>query len=451
MSPDPVLAVPDRPARPLSPLRLLHTAGSNTVGMFDEALFDELVVVRRVFPVTLAYVSDPAGIKRVLVDRFDDYPRIPAIRRLYRAEIGTGTLANSGPLWWRHRRVAAPTLDRRALAPEWGSMAQAAEAEAAALEAKAVSPGVPINMEAEIARIWIGLLNRMATGGDPRGLPVLRWLARVPRKPQPADLLPMPDWLKERFSPARQSPERVALRAVLLDMVEARKAPGYDGPHDLLWRIAHAVDREDGLPLPPEEQRDEAASLMAAGDATIRALTWVWYLLALHPDVAARLHAELDEVLGGGPVGPEHLPRLGYLRRVLDEVMRLYPPIPVVPRQARVADEICGKPVPKGTLVIVAPWVVHRHRKLWSDPDRFDPDRFLPERSAGRPRFAFIPFIVGPGVCSGSHFASNQMLLIVASLARRLRFTLDHSRPVSLFGAISLHPRGGLWVVPERR
>ena len=444
----PGLAAPARPRHKLSALRLLKTAASDTVSMFDEALFDELVVVRRYGPVRIAFVSDPAGIRRVLVDGFDDYPRIPAIRRLYEAEIGTGTLANSGPLWWRHRRTAAPTMDRRALAPGFAALAEAAEAEAAGF---GMHVGQSINIEKAVAQLWSGLLNRMVTGGDPRGMPIIAWLAKVPRKPKPLDLLPVPDWVKERISSARQSPERRALRMELRTLIEERRAPGYAGAHDLLWRIGHATDRETGETLPLDEMRDEAASLMAGGEAAIRALTWIWYLLALHPEAEARLHAEVDAVLGDGPLEPEQLSRLVYTRRVLDEVMRLYPPIPVVPRQSRQADTICGQRIGRGTIVIVSPWVVHRHRKLWDEPERFDPDRFTPERSQGRPRFAYIPFIVGPGVCSGSHYAVTQMLIIVAALARRFRFTLTPGIPVGVFGGISLHPRGGLWVEPHRR
>lgn len=444
----PLLAVPPRPQRPLPPLQLLRTAASDTVGIFDEELFDELVVVRRYGIATLAYVSDPAGIRHVLVDRFDDYPRLPLIRRLYEPEMGTGTLATAGPVWWRHRRIAAPTLDRRALAPDAPGLAAAAEAQAEALSGQV---GAPMNIEAQVSRIWMDLLNRMVTGGDPRGLPILAWLAKVPRKPKALDLMPMPAWLRDRLSPARQSPERQALRAALRGLVEERMAEGYAGPQDLLWRLARATDRETGERLPLDEVRDEASALMGAGEATIRALTWIWYLLGLHPEVEARVHAELDAVLGEAPIAPDHLRGLVYTRHVLDEVMRLYPPIPIVPRQARRRDTICGRAIPRGTIVIVAPWIVHRHRKLWSEPERFDPDRFTEARSRDRPRFAHIPFSVGPGMCSGSHFASMQMLILVAALARRYRFRLVPDVPVSPFGGISLHPRGGLWVVPDRR
>lgn len=444
----PDLACPSRPKRPLSPLRLLEAGAGNTLGMFDETLFDELVVVRRFGVASVAYVSDPAGIRHVLVDRFDDYPRLPVIRRLYDAQIGTGSLGTSGPVWWRHRRIAAPALDRRAMAPEIPIVAEAAEAAADALEEQI---GTPVNIAFEVRKILTVVLNEVATSGDPRGLPILSWLSKVPGKPKALDLMPMPARLRNLLRPARLSPERAALREVLGTLVAERSADDYDGPHDLLWRIAHARDRETGERLPLDEARDEAASQMAAGDATNGALGWIWYLLALHPEVEARLHAEIDAVLGDDRIEAEHVRKLVYTRRVLDEVLRLYPSIPVLPRYALKRDVVCGHKIPRGAIVIVAPWVVHRHRKLWREPEVFDPDRFSEERSRDRPRFSHIPFAAGPGTCSGSSFAMTEMLIIIAALARRYRFRLVPEMPVRPYGALTLQLRGGLWMTAEYR
>lgn len=443
--------MPPRPVRPLPPLRLLKTAAMDTVGIFDEQLFDELVVVRRYGPVSVAFVSDPAGIKRVLVDNAANYPSFRQLRRLYAPEIGTGSLATDGELWRRHRRVSAPTLDRRAVAPDVPNLIDLAERAAADLGGERSGDGGPINIEAWVARLWATLLNQMVTGGDPRGMPILAWLAKVPRKMRLLDLVPMPNWLADRVSPAKQSAERAELRGRLLDMVAERLHEGYAGPRDLLWRIAHAADRETGETLPLAEMRDEASSLIAAGDASIRALTWIWYLLDLHPEVERRMHAELDEVLGERAPEPDDLRQLVYTRRVLDEVMRLYPPVPTIMRRARRTDTVCGHRVPRNAIVGIMPWIVHRHRRLWTDSDAFDPDRFSAERSQGRSRYAYIPFSVGPRVCSGASFAITQITIIVVALARRYRLRVAPDRPVVPFGGISLQPRGGLWVTPERR
>ena len=235
-------------------------------------------------------------------------------------------------------------------------------------------------------------------------------------------------------------------------LIAERSAPGYTGPYDLIWRLLNTPDRKTGAILPREEVRDEAASLIAGGvSPTVRALTWVWYLLALDPGVETRLHAELDRVVQGGPLTPDHLPQLAYLRQVIEETMRLYPPIPGIPRQAAADDVLCGHPVPRRSIVAILPWVVHRHHRLWTDPDRFDPDNFSPERRAARHRFAYLPFSAGPRVCVGAGFAMTQMTIVVAALARRFRFRLAADHPVVPVGRISLHPYGGLHVTVERR
>ncbi len=445
----PLLAVPSRPERPLPTLKLLKTLAANTLGVCDEQLFDEPIVMRRYGLVHLAFVSDPAGIRHILADKFNDYPRFSLVRRLYQPEIGTGTLASAGEIWWRHRRVAAPTLERRAIAPVVPELIDAAESLADALGAS--RPEGPTNIELHVKEIWMQLLNRMVTGGDPRGLPILAWLGKVPRRPRALDFTPMPSWLRDRVSSVKQSAERVSLRRELLTLIEERLAEGYAGPRDFLWRIAHGVDRETGQPLPLLEIRDEASSQLAAGEASIRALTWIWYLLALHPEVESRLHEEIDEVTGGRPLEPDQIRKLVYTRQVLDEVIRLYPPIPMIVRQAMRRDTVCGHKVPYGTIVVISPWIVHRHRRLWSDPDVFDPDRFSPKRSAERSRLAFIPFSVGPGTCTGSSYATTQMMIMIAALARRFRFRLVPDRPVTAASGVSLRPRSGMWMTIERR
>jgi cytochrome P450 len=220
----------------------------------------------------------------------------------------------------------------------------------------------------------------------------------------------------------------------------------------MIWRLIHLRDRRTGESLPRSDVRDEAASMIAGGvSPTVRAMTWVWYLLARHPEAEARLHAELDAMSEGEPPTPGQLAQLSFTRQVIDETMRLYPPIPGILREAAAADVLCGHRVPPRSIIAIMPWVVHRHRRLWTDPDRFDPDRFSPQNSAARHRFAFVPFAGGPRICVGAAFAMTQMLIVVAVLARRFRFRLAPDHPVRAVGHISLHPYGGLLATVERR
>ena len=446
----PVPVMPPRPARALPLLKFLRTASANSLAVCDEELFDVLFVPRRYLGQRVFFVSDPDGIKRVFLDNFENYPRVARIRRLFEAELGTGSLASESETWWRHRRVAAPTIDRRAIAPDIPALIRLAEATADEIERR--PRGETLEIETGIARLLIRLWNHVVTGGDPGAVAMLNTLSKIPRKPRLADLA----GISRLIEPLRPRDPRRQRRLEFDDMLQAliarRADGGYSWAHDLIWRLLNTPDRKTGETLPRAEVRDEAASLIAGGvSPTVRALTWIWYLLALDPQVEARLHAELDAVVQGGPLAPAHLPQLAYTRQVIEETMRLYPPIPAILRQAAADDVVCGQRVPRRSIVAILPWVVHRHRRLWTDPDRFDPGNFSRERCAARHRFAYLPFAGGPRVCVGAGFAMTQMTIVVAVLARRFRFRLAADHPVVPVGRISLHPDGGLHVTVERR
>ena len=446
----PIPVMPPRPRKRLSTWAFLKTAARNTIATCDEELFDELVVARWYFLAKVIFVSDPAGIKHVLTDNSDNYERMGTIRRLFEIELGTGTLASEGEVWRRHQRIATPSLDQRAFTPQVPGLIALAEELAARFEERV--GGEPIDLEACVSGVSNPLWNQFVTGGDPKGLPILSWLTKVPRRPSFSDLVPKPRWLTKIVVPSFRDDDRIGgLDPQLHAMIDARRAEDYGGERDLLWRLAHRRNTRTGETLPRHEVRDEAANLIVGGSTGLRALTWLWYLLALHPDVEAKLHVELDRVLGGQALRAEQIPDLVYTRQVLDEVMRLYPPIPAIPRQAKRADEVCGHRVPAGGIVVVMPWVVHRHRKLWDDPDRFDPERFDPANVAARPKHAYIPFAAGPRVCPGQAFALTHMMIVAVSLARRFRMRFATGEPIEPRGGVSLRPRGGLMVRLDRR
>jgi cytochrome P450 len=235
-------------------------------------------------------------------------------------------------------------------------------------------------------------------------------------------------------------------------MISARRASLADAPKDLLTRLIAATDPEDGGGMSDQEVRDEVVTIFVAGhETTAVTMTWVWYLLSQHPEAEAELHAELDAVLGDRPPTPDDLPKLVYARRVIEEAMRLYPPAPGMSRVALADDELCGVSVRAGTEISVSPWVLHHSARLWEQPLRFDPDRFSPERSAGRPRFAYMPFGGGPRVCIGAALALTEAVLILAALARRFRPRLAEGEAVELQSRITLRPRRGMRMRLETR
>ena len=180
-------------------------------------------------------------------------------------------------------------------------------------------------------------------------------------------------------------------------------------------------------------------------------LAWVWYLLSQAPDVEARLHAELAEVLGGRNPTYADMPRLVYTRAIVEETMRLYPSVPILGRQALRGEVIRDREIPVGSILLVVPWLLHRHRNLWEDPDHFRPERFLPENAGQRQRYSYIPFGVGPRVCTGAAFGLTEAVLCLATIAQSVRLRLAPGEKVEPVCRLTLRPGHHLPMLVERR
>ena len=201
-----------------------------------------------------------------------------------------------------------------------------------------------------------------------------------------------------------------------------------------------------------KEVRDHVITMFMAGhETTAMAMTWTWYLLSQHPVEQARLHAELDAVLGGRAPTHDDLTGLPYTRMVIEESMRIYPAVPAIERQALADDVIAGRAVPKGSSVLIVPWVLHRHLKLWKDPGRFDPERFSPVQAAARPRFSYLPFGGGKRICIGAAFATAEATVLLATLAQRFSLRLVPGHPVEPQALITLRARHGMKMLLNAR
>ncbi len=197
-----------------------------------------------------------------------------------------------------------------------------------------------------------------------------------------------------------------------------------------------------------KEVRDEVVTIFMAGhETTAQALTWTWYLLALHPAVEAKLHDEVSTVLAGRTPQYEDIARLRYARMVIEEAMRLYPPAHTMAREPIARDEILGHRIPAGSIVLISPWLLHRKASLWPEPHRFDPERFTAEP----PRYSYIPFGAGQRICIGAAFAMTEAILILATIAQRYRLHLKPGHPIEPQGLITLRPRHGMPMTLERR
>jgi cytochrome P450 len=251
--------------------------------------------------------------------------------------------------------------------------------------------------------------------------------------------------------PANRRFERskAALDAVIDRMIAQRRSSGAAG-EDVLSFLIRA--QEDGAGMNDAQVRNEAMTLFLAGhETTSNALTWTWYLLSQHADVEAKLHAELDEVLGGRPPTVADVPRLRLTEMILTESMRLLPPAWAIGRRALVDHEAGSYAVPAGSVVIVSPYLLHRDPRWYERPEAFIPERWRDEERAGRSRNAYLPFGAGPRMCVGEHFARLESVLVLATIAQRWR--LDHvpGHRVELQPVVTLRPKYGMAMTTERR
>jgi len=216
--------------------------------------------------------------------------------------------------------------------------------------------------------------------------------------------------------------------------------------------LMNARDKESGEPMGERELIDEVMTLIVAGhETTASGLNWTWYLLAQHPRVEARLHAEIDAAAEVAAPTLSEMDSLLYTRSVIDEALRLYPPGWLLSRRTIEADMLGGYPVPAGTNVLLPLYLLHRHPRFWRNPEEFDPERFAPEHEAERPRFAYMPFAAGPRHCIGETFALYEMLVHLYKVARRYRLSYVPDKPLELEAQINLRTRHPLHMRLEAR
>jgi cytochrome P450 len=450
----PALAAPTPPPRPLGLWQFLRTVRDSSIATYPTFIYDSDIIASRFLWRRNFVVNEPGAIKHVLLDNAENYHKTEITRRLLEPGLGRGLLTSEGETWRSHRRIMAPSFDHRSILSYAPIMT--AVAEDLANDWDAEPAGTEIDIAVAMMHATLHVISRTMFSSDSddivdiveRG--VEGYQARV--RPSFADLAGLPAWLTP-FSGHRHASTAFAEFDRVIDrMLAARERAGATGPKDLLGRLIAARDEETGGGMTSQEVRNQVITIFMAGhETTALALTWTWYLLSQHPEAEAKLHAELDRVLGGRTPRHEDIAKLAYTRMVIDEAMRLYPPAHTLSREAVKEDEVLGHRIPAGSTIIIAPWLLHRNPKLWERPERFEPERFAPERAGQRHRFAYIPFGAGPRICIGAAFAIAEAILILATLAQRHRLRLKPGFPVEPQGLITLRARHGMRMILERR
>jgi cytochrome P450 len=395
-----------------------------------------------------AYVFyHPDHVKRVLQENHRNYNKNFPMMKAAQEIFGNGLFTNDGESWLHQRRLMQPSFHHRRLA-SFGRLMS--EATVAMLERWQSSNAgeAPVDISQEMMRLTLRIaglalfahdltndvdrVGRTFTTLDPL-------ISRYTSFPFPPLWVPTPH--NRRLLAGLNT-----LNTVIYALInERRKQPADTDAPDLLSMLLSARDEETGLGMSDQQLRDEVLTLLLGGhETTAMALTWTWYLLSQHPEVECRLHAELDSVLSGQRPSVEHLDALPYTRMVIQEAMRLYPPVFGFTRFATASDEIGGYPVPAKSIIFLSAYCTHRHPACWEEPEVFDPQRFTPERSTGRPRFAYFPFGGGPRQCIGNTFAMMEAQLVLATIAQRYSLHLVPGHPVVPQVLLTMRPRYGL-------
>lgn len=406
----------------------------NALAAFPQAAFEHEVLVQHFLGRRMIIENRAEAIRHVLIGNADNYRRSTATARVLRPLFGRGLFFSTGEEWRRQRRTAAHGFNQRAVALLAGQVAAAGQELVAALAPEA---GTPINLIPVLRRLALKIigqtmfsLDMQQYGGRLQTL-IMDYAARLGR-PTVADFLlpagvPSPtDLARRRF--------RREWRA-LIDAILAERQ-GRVGTHDLFAVLAGPADD----PAEPEELADQVATVIVAGhDTTASAMFWALYLLARHPEAQEAIAEEAAKINFDPDAAADALPRLTQTRAVVDEALRLYPPSFVIVREAIGDDVVEGVAVPAGSLIMIAPWVLHRHRARWDEPERFLPGRFLPDAPAPD-RFAYLPFGIGPRTCIGQSFALTELVLVLAILIRAFHIELIGDRPVTPTAIVTIQP-----------
>jgi cytochrome P450 len=433
-------------------LGMLPAIRRDPVGVFMRgALRFGDVVYFRIGPRRGYLLTNPEDVRHVLQDNARNYHKSPLYDKL-RLFLGNGLLTSEDDLWLRQRRIAQPAFHRQRMTALAGVMADAARNAAARWQPFA-SAGQPVDIDEEMMRLTRTVVVRALLGADlgPFTSTIDQaWAIVNQHVGESFWSLGLADgW------PTRKNRRFQAARTVLRDAVDHVVTDRRRNPSDradLLSMLMSARDEETGEAMTDEQLRVEVTTFLLAGqETTSLALTWTWYLLSQNPLARQRLEDELDAVLDGRSPEYPDLANLPYLRMVIDEAMRLYPPAWGFSRQALADDRLGGFLLPRGWMAFVIPYVLHRLPAFWTDPDAFDPERFSPERSADRPKFAYIPFGAGPRQCIGNQFALIETQLIVATLAQAYRLQLVPRHRAEPWPLITLRPRYGMPMIIERR
>ena len=447
---------PERPPKPLSALSTLRLARRNVLAIWEQRCFEWEFFSTRLLSRMLFVCNSPDTVERAFIQQHESFARkSPQMRQALAPLLGDGLFISDGDIWRRRRRIVAPIVHVSQL-PLFAPVIVQAASETAS-RWLGLPKDEPLNILSEMAALTAEIICRTVFGrqlGSEHAREIVSAFSEYQRLIGQLDLAylaGLPDWLPRFHSPAIHRAAR-RIHKILDEIVRNCREGLADGEASMIGLLLKARDPETGVALDEVALRNEAATIFMAGhETTANSLAWTWYLLSQTPEIEHRLHAELSDVLCGRLPTLDDVPRLVFTRAVFEEAIRLYPPVPVLGREAMRDEHIRTRPIPAGSLVLVVPWLLHRHRRYWTKPDHFMPERFLAENAVNLVRHTYVPFSTGPRICAGAAFGLTEAILCLATLGQRVRLRLARDAVVEPVCRLTLRPGNDLRMHIERR
>ncbi|SDX77916.1 cytochrome P450 [Halobellus clavatus] len=400
-------------------------------------------------PLETYLLTNPADIERVLVSEEAKFRKSDVENDAIGTLLGDGLLLSDGDTWQRQRDLAQPAFSPRRVSGLGDVISRHVQELLDDWE-----DGEVRDVQLEMARVTVRIIVEAMFGSqlsDAQTERIQEHLEPLGQRFEPEPMRAIvPEWAPTKENREYHESVRV-LEGIIDDIVAERRGTEFDPdvdpagvadgdePMDLLSILLRAHGRGEQS---DEQLRDELMTMLLAGhDTTALALTYTWYLLSEHPEAASRVHDELDSVCGDDPPTAADTRELDYIERVLQESMRLYPPVYALFREPKLDVRLGGYRIPRGSAVMLSQWVVHRSERWYDNPETFDPDRWLPERRTERPRFAYFPFGAGPRHCIGKHLAMLEAKLIVGTVAQAYELDYVRDEPFELRGSLTMHPQ----------
>ncbi len=435
---------PPMPTRLRTQLEAFLVLRRNALELWGPVAYREGILPGRFLGREQLMLNAPEAIRHVLVDNHENYRRNIGTQRVLQPVLGSGLFLAEGHAWRHQRRTIAPALAPRSMPLLARHVVAASKVKEDELGRRA---GIPVELLRQLQHLALTIAGQsmfsleMASFGAELRAMLMRYATRF-AQPGFLDLI-LPGTVSSPIDLGRAAFRKEWLRLIdrMIDTRE-RQSRAEDQPRDLFDLLASARDPQTGAGFDRAQLRDEVATMILAGhETTAVTLFWACYLAALLPEHAERIAAEAALADLSADNAGAAIRSLPYTRAFIDETLRLYPPAFLIVREARGPDTIADRRIAAGTVVSISPWVLHRHRRLWRDPEAFDPARFLPGATPPD-RYAYMPFGTGPRTCVGAQFALTEAVIVLARLLRAFR--------LEFFGSGTVMPRGFVTTQPDR-